>query len=232
MQKNNSYLKQLIDVVALSRKQCVAPIQVNLCYAGTENFIGRVIEGYTPGVNDFALMTQDAGQALCAVQNELIKNHNMRLLIYDTYRPQRAVKDFVTWSKQPVNTTGNELARKAIHYPRIEKAQMFELGYVSANSQHCYGHTVDLVLTDTLGVELEHGACMDFMDRLSHLDVTADEIGEKAFLHRQILSGAMQKEGFLTYPFEYWHFCYKNKLIGEPMDFAITPELRGLNVDA
>jgi zinc D-Ala-D-Ala dipeptidase len=225
---SSEYLKQLVDVVALSAKNCARPIRANLAYATSENFIGRPIVGYTPGVTDLALMTKDAAESLCQVQNELVENHQVSLLIYDSYRPARAVADFVQWSRQAV--AGDfELARKALHYPHIEKRKMFELGYVSENSQHCYGHTVDLVLTDIAGNELDHGACFDFMDVLSHLDVTATQIGEPALLNRVILAEAMQKFGFLTYPFEYWHFNFGNKLINEPMDFVIDAGFKGWN---
>jgi zinc D-Ala-D-Ala dipeptidase len=227
---SNSILNQLTDVGALSKKNCSRPIQVQLAYATPENFIGRPIDGYIPGVTDIALMTNDAAVALCQVQNELVRQ-GYGLLIYDSYRPQRAVRDFVQWSKQPV--AGDfELARKTIHYPRIEKRAMFELGYVSAESQHCYGHTVDLVLVDAAGKELNHGACFDFMDPLSHLDVTAAQIGAEALQTRQILATAMQKYGFLTYPYEFWHFNFNNKLVNEPVDVVISTELKGLNVPA
>ena len=133
------------------------------------------------------------------------------------------------WSKQPVSGP-QETARKAIHYPNLEKQAMFELGYVSPESQHCYGHTVDLVVVNEYGEELNHGACFDFMDKLSHIDVTAADIGEEAFRVRSLLAAAMIKHGFLTYPFEFWHFNYKHKLITQPVDVAITADLKGLNV--
>ncbi len=227
------YLDKLVDVVALSQKECLRPIQAYLVYATTENFVGNIIEGYTPDLTDFALLTREAGIALCKVQNDLIKQHDLGLLIFDTYRPKRAVLNFADWSKQPVahNAQGHhELARKEIHYPHIEKNQLFDLGYVALDSQHCYGHTVDLVLIDKDCNELDLGACFDFMDTRSHLSATADEIGEKAFQYRQILIETMKKHGFLTYPYEFWHYSYKEKAIVEPMDFVITEELKGLNV--
>lgn len=107
---------------------------------------------------------------------------------------------------------------------------MFDRGYVAEDSQHCYGHTVDLVLIDRAGKELDHGACYDFMDPLSHLVATADEIGAKAVKNREILSKAMQKSGFIPYDYEYWHFSFKDKSIQQPMDFEITPVLKSLNV--
>jgi D-alanyl-D-alanine dipeptidase len=226
----NNHLNQLMDVGALSAKNCSRPIQVQLAYATADNFTGRPIDGYVPGVTDISLMTFDAAKALCQVQNDLVQR-GFGLLNYDSYRPARAVRDFVEWSKQPV--AGDfELARKTIHYPRIEKRAMFELGYVSAESQHCYGHTVDLVLTDGNGQELSHGACFDFMDPLSHLDVTATQIGAEALANRQILATTMEKYGFLTYPYEFWHFNFNNKLINEPVDIVISTDLKGLNVPA
>lgn len=225
---SNHHLDQLMDVGALSAKSCSRPIQVHLAYATAENFIGRPIDGYIPGVTDIALMTRDAAAALCQVQNEL-NQHGYGLRIYDSYRPQRAVRDFVQWSKLPI--AGDfELARKAIHYPTLKKQAMFELGYVSPESQHCYGHTVDLVLVDEQGQELNHGACFDFMDPLSHLDVTAEQVGEQALQTRQRLAAAMVKFGFITYPYEFWHFNFNNKLINEPVDVVISAELKGLNV--
>jgi D-alanyl-D-alanine dipeptidase len=227
----SSPLENLTDVVALSKKQCSRPILAHLAYATPDNFIGQIIDGYTPDVTDFAMMTKDAAVALCEVQNTLLKTHNLGLLIYDSYRPKRAVKHFVRWSTEPVldNAQGRlELTRKKIHYPHIEKEKMFELGYVAEDSQHCYGHTVDLVLIDEQGCELDLGACFDYMDKLSHDTATENDIGIDALQNRNILSQAMQQHGFLPYRFEFWHFSFKNKMINEPIDIEITETLRGL----
>lgn len=220
---------QLVDVVALSKKECAFPIRVHLAYATRDNFTGQIVDGYTPGVTGIALMTQDAAEALIQVQNDLIKNHHLGLQIYDSYRPRRAVKQFVRWSMQPVYDD-HEFNQKLKHYPDIEKSQMFKLGYVSEDSQHCYGHTVDLVLVDKNGHELNHGTIYDFMGTKSHIDATAKDIGEEALKNRTILSDAMNKYGFISYPAEYWHFSFKHKKVTEPMDFPITAELKGLNV--
>lgn len=230
MSSNEMIRTQLVDVGALSRQLCPRPIQVNLVYATSKNLVGRPIDGYTPGVTDVALLTKIPAEALCKVQNELLETYNYGLLIYDSYRPKRAVKDFMGWSTQPVaNDSAGlyELERKAKHYPHINKNQLFDLGYVSADSQHCYGHTVDLVLIDENGIELNLGARFDFMDKLSHITATADEIGEEALRNRKILSDAMQRHGFIPYEYEFWHFSHKDKTIHEPIDIVITAELRG-----
>lgn len=226
-------LAQLIDVIALSKKECERPILAKLAYATRDNFLGQIVEGYTAGVTDFTLMTKAAAAALCQVQEELIQNHQLGLLIFDAYRPQRAVQHFVRWSMEalPEGEAGeHELKRKAIHYPHIEKNQLFDLGYVAHDSQHCYGHTVDLVLVDQNGREINLGACFDYMDVLSHVTVSADDIGEEAHRYRHILSEAMRQFGFVPYPKEFWHFSFGEKAISEPVDIVISPNLRGLNV--
>jgi PhoPQ-activated pathogenicity-related protein/D-alanyl-D-alanine dipeptidase len=230
MAEHNKYLSQLVDVVALSKNKCAHPIHAHLAYATENNFVGQKIDGYTPGLTDMALMTKEAAEALVKVQNDLYKQHEYGLLIYDSYRPKQAVQHFVRWSKQPP-AGEHELARKKLQYPDIEKASMFELGYVSHDSQHCYGNTVDLVLIDKNGKELNHGVPFDYMGTKSHDTATAKDIGEEAVKNRMILMTAMKKYGFVPYPLEYWHFSYGDKTIHEPMDIKITPELKGLNVE-
>jgi len=225
-------LAQLVDVIALSKKSCERPMLANLVYATKKNFIGRPIAGYTPGVTDFALLTRDSAIALCQVQNELLEKYNYGLLIYDTYRPKSAVLDFMQWSKQPVSDDADghcELERKQKHYPHIEKNRLFALGYLSETSQHCFGHTVDLVLIDKEGAELNLGARFDFMDEISHLSATAKEIGEEAMRNRHILTSTMEKYGFASYVYEFWHFSYCEKAIADPMDITITADLKNLS---
>jgi PhoPQ-activated pathogenicity-related protein/D-alanyl-D-alanine dipeptidase len=230
MTDQNKYLSQLVDVVALSKKACKRPIEAHLAYATENNFVGQRIDGYTPGLTDMALMTKTAAEALVKVQNDLLKEHGYGLLIYDSYRPKQAVQHFVRWSKLPPMNQ-HELDRKKLQYPDIEKNTMFERGYVAEDSQHCYGHTVDLVLVDKNGKELNHGVPFDYMGTKSHDTATAKDIGEEAFNNRKILMTAMKKQGFVPYPLEYWHFSYEDKTIHEAMDIKITPALKGLNVD-
>lgn len=218
-----------VDLLALSQKRCAHPFSVDAKYTADDNFIGRPIQGYTPGLKQLLLMTRQAAESLCQVQNALVTQAQCGLLVLDAYRPQRAVRDFMQWSALPP-ATSHELARKAIHYPHIEKSQLFELGYVAEDSQHCYGHTVDVVLVDQQGRELDMGAPFDYMDELSHITKTAEDIGETAFRHRDLLSKTMQQFGFVPYEKEFWHFSYREKEVFEPMDVAITEAWLGLNV--
>jgi len=76
----------------------VAPdIVVDMRYAGADNFLGRPARGYS-GAR--CLLTKEAAGALAAVQRELT-GFGVGLKVYDCYRPQRAVDDFVAWSRAP-----------------------------------------------------------------------------------------------------------------------------------
>jgi D-alanyl-D-alanine dipeptidase len=222
----------LVNVVKLSLKYCQYPIQAKLKYATNRNFVGRPIDGYK--AIDVALMTSKAARKLCAVQNSLLKNYGYGLIVYDAYRPRRAIEDFIWWSKQPVSNL-YELERKIKHYPNIEKYQLFDLGYVSKDSGHCYGNTVDLFLIDIKGnKKMDMGSRYDYMDERSHLTSNAEEIGEEAYRNRQILLEAMQKFDFEAYSKEFWHFSHQGKNgreVQTPMDMEITPEMKELLKD-
>ncbi|MFT4058612.1 MAG: M15 family metallopeptidase [Legionella sp.] len=226
-------MMMLKDVIALSAKLCKQPIKAKLKYATCKNFVGEVIDGYDPQAIDFAMMSPISAKSLCKVQNYLLETYGYGLLIYDAYRPKRAVKHFMFWSTQePKNDY--ELQRKAKHYPNVEKSKFFELGYVAEDSGHCYGNTVDLVLIDCkTGKKVPMGSCYDYMDVNSHVTATPEMIGKEAHENRKILSEAMVKFGFHTYDEEYWHFSHGGKEgreINSPMDLPITIQMKGLGV--
>lgn len=212
----------LVDVRSLSQKRCAHPIEGELAYATKENFLGRIVEGYHPEAKGLFLLTNRAAHALCEVQNELIKQ-GLGLFIYDAYRPLRAVKDFCAWAKEPDTEYGKE--RKKIHYPNLQKQDLFKLGYIADKvSRHCYGNTVDLTIIHLDTKEpLDMGAVFDEFDEVSHQGVKAEVIGEEAFKNRELLYEVMQKHGFVTYPYEWWDFEFPNREVEEPMDFEITP---------
>jgi len=214
----------LIDAVTLSKKLCEIPIRCELKYATNDNFIGRLIDGYDENVKHVCCLTEKASVYLCDVQNYLYNQYNYSLLVCDAYRPRRAVVDFIEWVKQPP-ANQREIDQKTKHYPRLEKHQLFELGYLADDSEHCYGNTVDVVLVDARsGSPLNMGTCFDFMDELSHGAATEKDIGKTALQLRQLLSQAMQEFGFVPYSKEYWHFSHPLALeIDTPIDIPIKP---------
>lgn len=63
-------------------------------YAQPINFVGEVIDGYRTST---IIITKQAGRALANVQKQL-REYGYSLLVYDAYRPQKAVNHFMRWS--------------------------------------------------------------------------------------------------------------------------------------
>jgi len=216
---------KLIDVITLSKTFCDAPIQGELAYAGKENFLGRIVDGYTPEAKYLCLLTPKAAQTLCEVQKDL-NQRGLGLYIFDAYRPLRAVKDFARWFHEPV-ANDYESERKKIHYPNIEKTDLVRLGYAPDTiSRHNFGNVVDLTLIRLADSNfLNMGACFDCFDELSHQTATAVQIGQEAYDNRQILKAAMEAHHFIPYEYEFWHFDYDEREVHEPMDFVVDLRL-------
>lgn len=114
-------------------------IAVDLKYASTDNFTGDIVDGYERA--NAAVLRADAAAALSAAQTTLAED-DIGLLVFDAFRPTRAVTDFVAWSRTDDDRTRDE------YYPSLDKAQLFDLGYIAEQSGHSLGGTVDLTLVD------------------------------------------------------------------------------------
>jgi len=170
-------------------------------YATWDNFTGRPVDGY---LANRVIGTRALAEALERARDEAA-SHGFGLLIWDAYRPQRAVDDFLRWSTQP-----EDGRTKPRHYPNIERAQMFDLGYVAAKSGHSRGGTVDLTLFRTANGELASmGGDHDLMDPLSHHEaqgVTGTDAQNRLFLR-----SIMEASGFGSYPEEWWHYTLRDE---------------------
>jgi hypothetical protein len=91
-------------------------------YATWDNFTGKPVDGYLVNriVGTKALVTA------LTMAHEKAESLGYGLLLWDGYRPQRAVDCFLRWAGQP-----EDGATKARYHPRITRAEMFELGYVA-----------------------------------------------------------------------------------------------------
>lgn len=184
-------------------------------YATWDNFTGKPVDGYE--VNRI-VGTYELAAALRVVQ-EKAADLGYGLLLWDGYRPQRAVNRFVQWSEEP-----EDGRTKAKHYPNIDRADMIRKGYVATQSSHSRGGAVDLTLyrLDT-GDLVPMGGDFDLMDVISHHD--ADGITKEEAENRRLLRGIMESSGFQPYDCEWWHY----KLIHEPypdtyFDFPVSPD--------
>lgn len=201
----------------------VAPsIVQDMRYAGNYNIVGRPIAGYDAPE---CVLTKQAADALESVQRE-VSDVGLTLRVYDCYAPKRATDDLIAWSKDP-----SDQSMKAAFYPRVEKTQLFKLGFLDFKSAHSRGSSVDVTI-ERLPIRslpgyakgdplyscvgpyreryhdgsLDMGTTFDCMDELSRTDA---EVGPVAASHRQTLETIMHKHGFNGHKEEWWHYTLR-----------------------
>lgn len=215
------------------RLRSVAPTIVqDIRYASANNFLGRRVDGYEAAE---CILARPAAEALARVQAQL-SDQGLVLIVFDCYRPQRAVDDFVGWSET------QEARTKHVYYPNLQKENLFKEGYIARRSGHSRGSTVDLALakqntshlstqpkdipcTDFTGAArsddyLDFGTAYDCFDTLSNTDDPRIQGG--AAQNRTRLVEIMKAEGFVNYPLEWWHFTYQPEAFPDQyFDFRI-----------
>jgi D-alanyl-D-alanine dipeptidase len=195
-------------------------IQNSIRYFSTENFIGTRVDGYKIAR---IVITKQAAQALSKVQKELLKD-GYSIVVYDAYRPQKAVNHFMRWSEDL-----NDQAMKAKYYPSIDKKNVFALGYVSKKSGHSRGSTIDLSIlkigaklkTPTFRLRgakalpflddgtIDMGSSWDFFGEASHHN--SPKVAYEYTTQRNYLRTKMEKQGFRAYDQEWWHYTLNNE---------------------
>lgn len=177
-------------------------IPEDMRYAGTDNFVGTRVDGYETAR---CYLLKPAAQALAKVQAALTEQH-MSLLIWDCYRPERAVRHFVRWAEDL-----GDVRTKAAHYPNLDKRAL--LGdYIAPRSGHSRGATVDLTLMrckadDPLNcTPLDMGTDFDFFDTLANTE--SPRATPEQHTNREALRKAMEAGGFRNYPMEWWHYTF------------------------
>lgn len=214
-------------------------IMQDIRYAGTNNFTGRRLAGYEAPE---CVVKQQVATALARVQADL-KAKNLSLKMLDCYRPSRASRDMVAWAND-----GRETADQKRYNPKLNKRDLFKLGYIAAYSGHSTGAAVDLTLVD-----LSANNTAAFDPKANYADCTAPadnrapegsvDMGtgydcSDAKAHtaspgltpeqrqwRQTLVAAMSRQGFANYAKEWWHFSIGGVATGA-FDFPITPRER------
>lgn len=207
----------------------------NTRYATNENFLGRVVPGYS---TNKIVCTREAALALKAAHDDL-KKAGYTLVIYDAYRPQRAVDAFVKWADDL-----NDLTAKQLYYPTIDKKNLFKLDYIADKSSHTRGSTFDLSIIkngDKLKTpsyslrKLKNGEEVPFLDDntvdmgssfdLFHPVSNHDSslVNEQQTKMRNVLRETMKKHGFKEYQQEWWDYT----LADEPypntyFDFVVS----------
>lgn len=180
--------------------EVISGIGTDIRYATAHNLTGHPLAGY---LAPKALATREAAAALAAAFQKA-RRLGYGMLVYDAYRPQKAVDDFVVWSREA--ETG---ATKAEFYPELEKKALFPMGYIAERSGHSRGSTIDLTLTDAAGAPLDMGTCFDFMSERSHHGAAG--LTREQNRNRIVLCDIMTRAGFIPYENEWWHYRLRNE---------------------
>ncbi len=168
-------------------------------YYSSNNFTGNRIDGYKAPV---PYMTKQSLEALAVAAADLRKQ-GYRLLIWDSYRPQKAVDNFVRWINDPQDPGDKTF------YPELKKSDLVKGGYIAEKSGHTRGSTVDLTLIKKDGSFVDMGGTFDLFSEISHPDYKKLTRAQKK--NRKILYDAMIKAGFEGIDSEWWHFTLKDE---------------------
>jgi D-alanyl-D-alanine dipeptidase len=189
-------------------------------YPTRHDFVGHPVDGYRQRM---CVLTRDTAMALRTAQRSVLRR-GYSLKVYDCYRPQRAVDQFVRWAKDADDTK-----MKGEFYPRVPKNRLFKDGYIAARSGHSRGSTMDLTLVRLPALptrpyvpgqklvpcyapkarrfpddSIDMGTGFDCFDTLAH---TLDpRIRGRQRANRLLLKHTMEAAGFTNLPEEWWHY--------------------------
>jgi zinc D-Ala-D-Ala dipeptidase len=192
-------------------------------YPTEHNFVGVPIDGYREPI---CILTRPAAEALHNAQLKLLRK-GYSLKVYDCYRPQRAVDQFVAWAEDL-----DDQAMKGEFYPRVEKARLFADGYIAEKSGHSRGSTMDLTVVRLPAAptrqyrpgealvpcyapqaerfpdnSIDMGTGFDCFDTLAH---TLDpRIHGRQRANRLLLKNTLEQLGFVNLAEEWWHYTYQ-----------------------
>jgi len=218
-------------------------IQTQIRYSTDFNFVGKIVDGY---MGSRVICTNELANALDEVEKEIQKD-GYHLVIYDTYRPQKAVDNFVVWGEDVA-----DIKMKPEFYPHEKKADVFIDGYIATKSGHTRGSTVDLTIISKQAklvfppvqshriIKRENGTIAEIpylndgtVDMFSSFDLF-DEVShglysgipEEAMNNRLYLKNVMEKHGFIALTEEWWHFTLSNEPFPQTyFDFDVRDNL-------
>ena len=216
-----------------------ASILQDIRYATPNNFTGRRLAGYEA---EECILKRATAVALGRVQQDL-KPRGLSLKVLDCYRPQRASRAMLAWASDRAETPGQKR-----YYPRLNKRDLFRLGYIAAQSGHATGAVVDLTLVELAASDspafdptkgygdctapaqmrapegsVDMGTGFDCFDTASH--TASGSITPRQRAWRQTLRDAMRRHGFANYAKEWWHYSLPGAGSGA-FDFPILKRER------
>ncbi|WP_245525518.1 M15 family metallopeptidase [Mesorhizobium sp. M00.F.Ca.ET.216.01.1.1] len=171
---------------------------------------------------------QQAAVALSGVQKAIAAD-GLTLVVFDCYRPARAVSDMGEWTRQggPPDPQW---------YPKVRRNDLIAKGYVGELSTHSRGSTVDVAIARADRKSAPKPACgaadadtLDFGTGFDCFDPASETahhpLAGEATANRKRLVDAMRTGGFRNYAREWWHFTLENEPFAKQrFDFPVAAE--------
>jgi D-alanyl-D-alanine dipeptidase len=168
------------DTLIVALKSIDSTIVQDVRYATANNFTKQVLY---PSAKVF--LRKVAADNLAKANEFLKNNHNLRIKIFDGFRPLFVQK--IMWQILPDDRFVADPAK---------------------GSRHNRGAAVDITLIDAEGKELDMGTPYDdFTERASF---ASKDVSEKAYANRKLLRETMIQFGFVPMETEWWHFDFKD----------------------
>ncbi len=189
--KNSFYISKFRDYGLVDVLSIQPDIKVDIKYATSNNFTGKILY-----MEDVGVYTEPTlAQAIAQAQNTLKAiNNNLSLVIFDAARPISVQKEMFELVRGTVN-------ERFIANPYGEFAGGF----------HNYGMAIDVAIVDSNGKMLDFGTGYDSFEDIAHSGGEAELVKKgllsiEAYKNRQLLYYVMGKHGMLPYAYEWWHF--------------------------
>ncbi len=163
-------------------------------FAGEDNILGRIPSEYKKAVGISTIkMTKAIDNATM-----LLKDQDLRLLIYDAYRPQTTINTIVDW----LNDESDD-DMKQRYYPDVKKDEMLDM-YFEKKSPYSRGSAVDVGIIDKDGKELDMGTIYQFIDEKSAYDYRG--LTDLQRNNRELLRDIMIQSGLKPNDTLWWSF--------------------------
>lgn len=188
-------------------------IVVEMAYSGRNNFTGKQVPGYQKNI---CYLSVEAATRLTRLQRQLEKSEES-LKIYDCYRPLKAVYAFYQWMQ------AKESGPSAYYDASKTSRKSLEGTYISGQSSHSRGHTVDISYGRWINGrfrEYDMGSRFDYFGLISH-HAARSGLSRQAIANRERLRQLMRSAGFRSLFSEWWHYTLIDEPSQESFDFEV-----------
>lgn len=173
-----SFLSAQSDTSIVPLWSIDSTIVTDVRYATTNNFTGKILYP-----TDKVYARKIVAEALSKVHNYLKENHNLRIKIFDGYRPLSVQKKM--WEIFPDD--------RYIANP-------------ATGSRHNRGAAVDITIIDSTGAQLDMGTEYDNFTEKAHYAYS--DLSDEVKSNRMLLRNTMMKFSFQPITTEWWHFDF------------------------